>query len=202
MNNLRPYLNFAKHSEGNNIKPILKELNAAGDVFNAMPVGLMPWQPGYQHREMYCFCLRRTDWADDALENPASYQAALTELNAYDLPLYAKFPSIRKFVYKLMQETNASQIGRVAVAMLPSQARIYGHYDHGLYYDYYTRFHLMIEGARDNWMHCGEEEGQQEHLEMLTGECWSFNHLKWHYFTNRSERPRIYLCIDLRVETC
>lgn len=190
--------NFIKINHAINMDTVIDEIISNDALFMPMPIETLDHRnPGHPHRELRCITLRMTPFKDDICTNHQSADEAADELIAYDLDIYKLFPECRRAVYRVMEAVNASQIGRVCVARLDQGKRIYGHYDQGESARYYKRYHLMISGKKDNWITCGEG-ADTEHLEMLTGECWSFNHELWHSFANHSTEPRIYLNMDLR----
>lgn len=190
-------MNFVKIADKINIKPIRKEIKDNAHLWRKAMPGIKPWQAGYTHRKIEVIGLRMTHIPPDAMDNPESFKRGSDELLAWDLPEYDLFPETRKLVYKIMSMVNGGIIGRVGIICLPPGKEIDGHYDTGLAAQFFNRYHIMINGAKENWMQCGE--GEDEHyIEMLTGECWLFDHQKWHAFYNRSNEPRIYLNIDIK----
>lgn len=179
------------------VSPILAEIKANGDAWQRRREKLRPWQNGYTHRDIEAIALRSTYVAPDAADNDESFRLGTHEVIANDLPDYDFYPATRDAVYRVMEQVHGGQIGRVFLVKLPAGKCIGGHYDEGYSAEFYNRFHLMVNGGRGNWLSCGEGD-DEEHLEMLTGECWAFNHQKWHYFTNKSDSDRIYLNIDIR----
>jgi|WetSurMetagenome_2_1015567.scaffolds.fasta_scaffold00310_25 hypothetical protein len=190
MNN---YKNILKNVD---VSPLMKEVNINIDRFVKIQKDVRPGQAGFEHRELDFAILRMTTIPPDVMTNKESYKKGSDELIAHDCPLYDEFPATRDFVYSLFAALKCGTIGRVAIIIIPPGCNVYGHFDTGLSADFYTRYHLMICGEPNNWAHVGLGE-DQEHLEMLTGECWTFNHKKWHSFSNLSESPRIYLNIDM-----
>lgn len=191
------YTNFHKLFDGFDVSPILNEIAANGNAWQKRKNRPKPWHIGYTHRYIEGIALRLTEIPPDSDVNMASYEFASNQIVAEDLPIYDKYPSTREVVYKVMRQIRGGMIGRVSLFKLPPGKSIDGHYDTGFGSKFYHRFHLIVNGERGNWISCGEGE-DEEHLEMLTGECWTFNHEKWHYFTNRSNADRIYLNIDIR----
>jgi Aspartyl/Asparaginyl beta-hydroxylase len=194
---MRPLNNFSKVAEGLDIQPILNEINANGNKWQKRQISIKPWQNGYTHREIEMIALRLTPTPADAMDNDESYRKGTDEIIADDLPVYDCYPKTREMVYQIMGMVRGGIIGRVGLIKLPPDCYVYGHYDTGLSSEFYNRFHVMVNGDKGNWAHCGEGD-DEEHLEMLTGECWTFNHQKWHSFSNRSNSDRIYLNIDIR----
>jgi len=189
--------NFIKIFGNVPMESIIDEVVRNDHLFTGMPdIMKKPGTPGYPHRELRAITLRMTYFKDDLYTNSDSEEQAKDELFAYDLDSFDLFPECRAFVYTLMHEVRASHIGRVCIARIDPGKRVYGHYDEGDSALFYKRYHLMISGEPNNWITCGEG-ADAEHLEMLTGECWSFNHELWHSFVNHSNSPRIYLNMDL-----
>jgi hypothetical protein len=194
---MRKLNNFNKVLDGLDITPIAREIEANGNAWQKRRVNFKPWQNGFTHREIELIALRITPIPEDAIDNNESYKQGTDNLIAEDLPVYDFYPHTRAMVYKIMEHVKGGILGRVGLIKLPVSRYVYGHYDTGLSAEFYNRFHVMVQGDKDNWAHCGEGY-DEEHLEMMTGECWTFNHQKWHSFSNRSNSDRIYLNIDIR----
>lgn len=190
-------MNFKKVLDNIDISPMANEIMANDRLWIKARNDIKPWQGGYQHRMIEVLPLRVQNIPKEAQTDPKVYEKCSHDIIAYDRPEFINFPETRRFIYRLMEAVGGLHVGRTAYVNLPSGKSIDGHYDTGYCAEYYTRYHVMINGDRGNWMQCGEGN-ETEWLEMLTGECWTFSHLKWHSFENRSGTPRIYLNIDIR----
>jgi len=189
---------FRKIASDVDISPLLSQISANEGMFRKIKPDILPWQPGYEHRELQAITLRMTPFKDDVFDNRQSYLEAIDELIAFDTEWFEHFSEARRFIYTLMDYAKGGHVGRVGIARLPPGGKVYGHYDEGLSAYFYTRYQVVLEGGKDNWIHCGVKDGEQEHVEMMPGEIWTFNHKCWHYFTNRSNTNRTYLNIDIR----
>jgi len=189
---------FTKIAEGVDVAPLLAQIKENEELFRAIRPDILPWQPGYEHRELWAIPLRMTPFRADVFEDEQSCKEAQDELIAFDTDNFRHFSEARPFVYSLLDYIQGGHVGRCAIAKLNPGKKVYGHYDKGLSAEFYTRFQIVLEGGKDNWIHCGIKDGEQEHVEMMPGEIWTFSHRDWHYFTNRSDKPRTYLNIDIR----
>ncbi|MFA5875259.1 MAG: aspartyl/asparaginyl beta-hydroxylase domain-containing protein [Candidatus Margulisiibacteriota bacterium] len=189
--------NFRLIQKGLNLAHIYNEVMANENLFVEIPRTIKPWQPGYQHMGLQMINMRVNNVPSDVMDNPESYKRFSDDLFCHDLEAYKLFPETRKLIYALLESVGGSHIGRLAAVRLMPGESIYGHYDTGLSAEYFSRYHIIIEGTNDNWAHCGEKDGIEEWLEMKTGEIWSFNHKLWHGFDNRSDKPRMYINVDI-----
>jgi Aspartyl/Asparaginyl beta-hydroxylase len=188
--------NFKKICELD-IQPLATEIMANANLWVKGRKDIKPWQGGYQHRHIEVLPLKVQNIPKEAQTDPKVFEMASHDIVAHDLPNFALFPETRRFIYRLMEIVGGLHVGRTAFVNLPAGKKIDGHYDTGFSAEYFTRYHVMINGSKSNWMQCGEGD-DTEWLEMMTGECWTFAHQKWHEFHNRSDQPRIYLNIDIR----
>lgn len=184
--------NFKRIAENIQIQEILSETAKNENLFVEIPWTLKPWQLAYTHRGLQIMMLRNNPAPLDVIDDPESYKRYSDELICNDLECYRLFPETRRLVYAVLEAVQGSHIGRLGIAKLPPGGKIHDHIDTGLSSDYYSRYHVMLNGEPDNWANCGNEW-----VEMLTGECWTFNHHLMHSFENRSESSRIYLNLDI-----
>lgn len=188
--------NFHKIVSNINVCPLAYQVNLNEALFRGVPDTIKPGTPGYTHREAQIISMRETPMPEDMLTNPESYKKASDELFAANKPEYYLLSHAHPIIYGIMAVVGGTHLGRAAIARLLPGKTIYEHYDTGLSSDFYNRYHVILSGEADNWAQCGEGD-DQEHVEMLEGECWAFNHRKLHSFRNLSSSPRVYLNLDI-----
>jgi len=116
-------------------------------------------------------------------------------------PAMAELPEARKLIQAVMNDVGGERIGRCMITRLPCGMEIGEHVDIGddlrIYYDneqYYSRFHVVLQGLPGSLFHCGDET-----VVMQTGEVWWFDNSVKHSVINNSEDDRIHMIIDIRV---
>lgn len=118
------------------------------------------------------------------------------DLEAVDSPLMNKLPKVKEIVLNIMRLVNGSRLGRVVVTRLEPGKKILPHADtRGAYSQYYTRYHLVLQGLPGSLFNCGNET-----VSMLTGSLWWFDAHAEHSVINNSADDRIHMLIDVRID--
>lgn len=118
------------------------------------------------------------------------------DLEAIDRPVMGQLPGVREQVLNIMRLVNGSRLGRVIITRLEPGKKILAHKDvMGAYSEYYTRYHLVLQGFPGSMFNCGDET-----VHMLTGELWYFNAREEHSVTNNSKDDRVHMLIDVRID--
>ena len=186
--------NFTRLQTGLDLSAVYDEVMANEHLFVEIPRTLKPWQVGYTHKGLQLLNMRINRMPEGDIQDPKVFKKFSDDLFCHNLPCYNLFPNVKSLIYSLMADIEGTHIGRLAsVRLLPGDS-ILGHIDTGLSSDYYSRYHIILEGVEDNWAQCGDEW-----VEMKTGEIWTFNHKIWHSFINQSDRPRIYINVDIAL---
>lgn len=117
-------------------------------------------------------------------------------LEAVDNPAMLKLPNVKKLVLDTMQLVGGSRLGRVIITRLEPGKKIAPHSDIlGEYANYYTRYHLVLQGLPGSMFNCGDET-----VNMKTGELWWFDAHAEHSVINNSADDRVHMLIDVRVD--
>lgn len=117
------------------------------------------------------------------------------DLEAVNYPAWDLLPQARPLIFNLMRFVEAERLGRVMITKLARNKAITSHKDVlGAYANYYTRYHIVLQGLPKSFFRCGEEE-----VEMRTGEIWWFNAHDWHEVLNHSASDRVHLLVDVRI---
>lgn len=117
----------------------------------------------------------------------------LTNLEAYDTPIYLDLPNVYGAVMWLASMLKAERIGRVMIARLNAGGHVLPHKDYGPYHDYYDRLHICV-GGKGCHFRCGREL-----VKMLPGEVWWFHNNDEHEVWNDSDTPRDHIIVDLKL---
>ena len=118
------------------------------------------------------------------------------QLEAWDSPLIHKLPGLKKLCLDTMGLVGGSRLGRVIITRVEPGSVIAPHADVlGEYSQYYSRYHLALQGMPGSMFTCGDET-----VQMLTGELWWFNAHAQHSVKNNSRDDRIHLLIDVRID--
>lgn len=109
----------------------------------------------------------------------------------YSIPIFWKtFNWIKK---SLLNHCNNPIIGKIFFSKLSANCEIDLHTDEGKYFDYYDRFHFVIQGT-NNIFHIRDEDIMLEVGHMY----WVNNHVP-HWLINNSNEDRINLIFDARL---
>ncbi len=118
-----------------------------------------------------------------------------------DYPAYNELPEARDIIHALMNDVRGERIGRCMITRLGTGLRIYPHVDISedleIHYDneqYYSRFHVVLQGLPGSLFNCGDET-----VCMQTGEVWWFDNAVEHEVINNSADERIHLVVDIRT---
>lgn len=114
-------------------------------------------------------------------------------------PISRHLPILSEMVYHLAHVTNATRIGRVMINKLKVGGNITRHADSPVHSQYWSRFHIVLQGDKGAKFYCGED-GKEEMVNMKTGEVWFFRNELPHEVQNDSTRERINMVVDLKTE--
>lgn len=118
------------------------------------------------------------------------------DLEAVDLPASKVLIGVKQMALDTMKLVNGSRLGRIVITKLEPGKKILPHSDvMGLYTQYYTRYHLVLQGLPGSQFSCGDET-----VNMRTGELWWFDAHAEHSVDNNSHDDRIHMLIDVRID--
>jgi hypothetical protein len=152
--------------------------------------------PGTPHVDVDDIWLRFT-----AQENLNTMGSAIGDDKPVWYPAAEVLTEAKPLIKGLMTAVGAYELGRVLISRIPPGGRILAHRDsEGEYvlHDNIARYHVVLQGSPGSLYHCGEE-GEQETVNMLTGEVWWFSAHKMHSVENASADDRIHLMVDVRT---
>ena len=118
----------------------------------------------------------------------------LSTLQCRDLPAMRDIFGAKMLSLDVMRLVNGDQLGRVIITRLKPGGKIAPHADEGEYAEFYSRYHLVLQGLPGSLFRCGDET-----IQMLTGELWWFDSHLEHEVINNSQDDRIHMIIDARV---
>lgn len=120
------------------------------------------------------------------------------DLEAVNLPAWHKLPGLMmNNILDIMRLVNGTRLGRVLITRLAPGKKILAHSDvMGKYSEYYTRYHLVLQGLPGSIFNCGDET-----VTMRTGELWWFDARAEHSVANNSQDDRVHMLIDMRIDS-
>lgn len=120
---------------------------------------------------------------------------AYADINAEDRDLMHSVPMVKGLALDLMRLVSGSRLGRVVIAKTAPGHSIKLHRDEGPYAEYYTRYHVVLQGLPGSMFMCGDET-----VNMRTGEVWWFDHRADHMLKNNSTDDRVHMIADIRID--
>lgn len=133
--------------------------------------------------------------APDKTNDTARTQQVTDDVRPVFYHAWNKLPQVRPIVFDLARRVEAIELGRVLITKVPPGGRILRHADaHGEYVDSGARYHIVLNGLPGSLYMCGDET-----VNMLTGECWWFDHKAEHEVQNNSVDDRVHLLVDFRL---
>lgn len=119
----------------------------------------------------------------------------LQDLQAWDRPAMAKVTGAKALAMAVMYAMGGVQLGRVVITKLAPGGKVDPHPDEGPYAEFYTRYHVVLQGLPGSMFHCGDEA-----VQMQTGELWWFDSRTEHWVANNSREDRIHMIVDVRID--
>ena len=180
---------FLRIALGVNVLPLALELHRAAHLWDEYP--MRRTYPGTPHAQMTDIFVRFRP--REEIAGPESHNEQYR--NVF-WPAWRELPSLRPLVFNLMAIVQAVELGSILVTRLPPGGKILPHNDggHGWAPEFYnTKAHLTVAGR--SLSRCGGEE-----VEMLQGECWTFDNLVEHSLENPGPGERIVVIISMRCE--
>lgn len=117
-----------------------------------------------------------------------------------DQPAYKVLHEARPLVMGLMARVGGERLGRVIINKIKPGGRIFRHADTPEHANYYTRFHIVLQGNPGAVLRCGDFAGDKaETFNMVTGDVFWFNNKLEHEVFNNSNDDRISMVVDIRT---
>ncbi len=118
------------------------------------------------------------------------------DLEAANRDVMRQLPGAMSMALDVMRLVNGSRLGRMVITKLGPGKKILPHADVvGEYADYYTRYHVVLQGLPGSLFTCGDET-----VNMRTGEIWYFDAASEHFVSNNSSDDRIHMLVDVRID--
>lgn len=186
--------NFMKLGVGWDVSAVHQQICQYDHLFQGVPKDVAPGDLGYTHRDAELILLRYAEIPKDVLTNPAQVAAVADDLFPKPYPAWDLFTSVHPLVYELMRRIHGTHLGGIAIVKLPPAGVIESHVDTGRAVEYFRRHHIVINGPKNCWFTCGNEQ-----VEQLTGDVWWFSAQLLHSVKNQSHETRISISIDIAV---
>lgn len=133
----------------------------------------------------------------DSLETTEDWNQIMLISDTKTLITYDIFQELCRWLESAFLKSGATNVefGRIFFSKHMKNTKIGLHTDEGAYFDYYDRFHFVIEQTDNmNIFHIRDES-----IELLTGKLyWVNNHVP-HWLENLSDTDRINLIVDARL---
>lgn len=172
---------FYRLAEGVMVLPLMAQLVRKPDLWNTTNV--RTGFDGTPHAEVDDILLRFGD--DDGSGLEATDRASMRELHG-----------AKEMALQVMGLISGVRLGRVVVTRLQPGKQILPHADvMGDYANYYTRYHVVLQGLPGSLFGCGDES-----VNMKTGEIWWFDASAEHWLKNNSADDRIHMLVDVRID--
>jgi hypothetical protein len=106
------------------------------------------------------------------------------------------FSDLYDWIEAALKSTGANRVimGRVFFSKLLPMKKVDTHTDQGAYFDYFDRFHFIIQAAENEFV------VEDQCLSFDNGEFYWFNNHVPHSLINNSTNNRIILIVDARLE--
>lgn len=115
------------------------------------------------------------------------------------LPVASELPELKRLTFDLQRAAEGTRLGRVLVNRILPGGRIFRHADTPEHANTWCRFHIVLHALDGVEFYCGNP-GQEELINMRSGQVWFFRNELHHEVINTTEEPRIHLIVDLRCE--
>jgi hypothetical protein len=178
------------------VVPAMNALNQHADLWNQNQ--LRTQAEGTPHRELDDIWLRMNDL--EKCRQAISESAFYDHRESINYPAWDCLPQVRHLVMTLMSAVEGQRLGRCFISRMKPGSQIYPHKDIGddlsVHYDneqYYSRYHIVLQGLPGSLFMCGGET-----VCMQTGEVWWFNGALEHSVINNSADDRIHIVVDIK----
>ena len=111
-----------------------------------------------------------------------------------DRDVYKALHEARPLVMNLMAFVQGERLGRVMINKVKPGGRIFPHADTEEHADYWTRFHIVVQGTKGSTIRCADER-----MDFQTGDCFWFNNKLEHEVVNNGADDRISMVVDIRT---
>lgn len=184
---------FLKIAEGCNVAPLLSQIKAHHELWNAY--GLRK-RGGSPHTEMSDIWVRYNDVARLDPTNPRAFN---NEHVPVWYPAWDVLTELHPIIYSLMSPLEGQMIGGILITKIPPGGGIAPHTDEGWHVNYFDKFYLSLKSEPGANFVC-DHDGVVESLNPKPGEIWRFDNRKRHWVENKSDSDRITAIICIRTD--
>ena len=174
---------FKRLAVGVDIAPILKEVDASPNLWNADTSRQRKIRVQRETRNIFLRSAKKP--------LPPGARNANDVHESSPTPSSRMFPQTLNYCESVARELNG-QLGRVALVALQPRSRVYPHVDVGEYYRIRDRLHLVLRSAEGSPL-----SAEEETIVMREGELWAFDNKTMHSAENSSDIPRVHLIFDV-----
>jgi len=174
---------IAKIADGAKVAPLLWELQANPQLWNEY--GQRTADPESPHHEVDDIWLRYAE--PENADKPGPHESVW-------YPSAALLP-IRELVYPLMQFVKGERLGGILITRIRAGKQCKPHRDDGWHARYYEKFAVQVQSAPGQFF-CFEDE----RLETLPGDVFTFDNSHLHWVTNDTPHDRITLICCIRTD--
>jgi hypothetical protein len=182
--------NFRKITEGCDIAPVVAELRAHPELWNAYAERTHdPNSPHFGVPDIWVRFRPRRELVDTAAFREPHF--------AEFYPAWYVLPSLHSIVYDLMAKVRATYLGGILITKIPSGGQVKPHNDRGGWHaeTMNMKVYVPLLAPAECVNFCEDES-----VVMQAGEAWHFDNLKEHSVENRSDSDRITAIICMRCE--
>ena len=178
-----PASNFTRVREGVDVTGLLKEIEAASEMWLYDTSRQRKVRCQRHTRNIFLRVARKPLPAD--AKNANDVHESVYARNA------RRFPNALKFLHTTAVSERAT-LGRATLVALPAGKCVYPHRDAGDYYRVRDRYHLVLRSPQGSLLRAGDQT-----VVMREGEIWVFNNKIEHAAQNPARLTRIHLIFDL-----
>lgn len=172
-----------KIADGVNVTPLLWALQANPQLWNEF--GDRTESHSSPHHEVDDIWLRYASYNES--KEPGPHESIW-------YPAATLLP-VREIVYPLMQFVKGERLGGVLITRIRSGAKCKPHHDEGWHASYYEKFAVQVQSAPGQFF-CFDDEK----LEPLPGDVYTFDNSFTHWVTNDTEHDRITMIVCIKTD--
>lgn len=117
------------------------------------------------------------------------------QLQCEDQPGALLVRGAKELSINVMGLVQGVQLGRVIINRMECGTRRPSPEIEKDYFDFYNRYHLILQGLPGCMLSCGDET-----VNTQTGELWWFEYAAQHSIINNSKDDLIYMSVDIRID--
>lgn len=180
--------NFQRLCAGVDVIPLLHAVQLRPELWNEFKLRTTHEQS--PHQQVDDIWLRFQDLEPYKHGDTAG---VIDEQESINYPAWSILTPAKPLVLDLMRRVDGIRLGRVMITRLAPGKTIRPHVDGGAHAEYYSRYHIVLQGLPGSLFHCGDET-----VCMQTGDIWHFDNSVEHSVENNSADDRIHMIVDIR----